>query len=255
MTDDLATVDVTGAVTSDTGSFANVPHWLLDRLVALGRTNALALYVALTKWENRTTHEAWPSHATLSETLNVGASTVKRWIADLVAVNALRVEARVTERGDPDSNRYVIVRAETVDRPPVTDGPTGSTNRGGRGGVANGLRTRTSLELEEVEPEDSPRPPSSERGSSELAKRSLAREMATRYCAWYREQHGYDTPTAKGRLGVESAFLKCLRLGMCPTDIKQAAASWDGAITSSGLVVTLTRMKAKDSGERWAMPQ
>jgi hypothetical protein len=201
-----AEVDVTGAVASDTGPFAIVPHWLLERLVGMERTQSLALFVALTMWENKTTHIAWPSHATLAEMLGVGVTTIKRWLADLVEAEAVRSERRFTTNGDADSNRYVLLRCRPVARPSSTVGLSPSSESGLSGGAKNGLRTKSHLELEPLELESSrvarkahsatDRPKSRSLKSEQEAEHiAVAKQLVSPWWERYKREHGGIEPT------------------------------------------------------------
>lgn len=263
MTDELATVDVSGAVTSDTGSFAMVPLWLLDSLVDLGRTNALALYVALGKWEDRTTHEAWPSHLTLADTLGVGLSTIKRWIADLVHVGAIEVESRKTKAGDADSNRYTLIRrhpsdrrgVHPMDRRRVTSGPTGGSMNGRTGGSTSGLRTKNQFEPEPEELKPFARKLTSVGGRRIKDDPVLARAhvLADDYWNWHKRTKGAAplTPLTAIRARAE----ECLRAGWSEHEWKIAAVAVRTTLSRGALQAARAEVQRATNGERWAVPQ
>ena len=95
-------------ISHEAGPFAIVPLWVLDRLVAGGHTEALALYVGLHKWSaghDRTCH---PSRSTIAKYIGVNIKSVDRYVGHLEAIGALTREKRYVNDGDQTSNNYTI---------------------------------------------------------------------------------------------------------------------------------------------------
>ena len=122
------------SVASDTGPFSIVPEWLLDSGAS---SSAIHLYALLSRYADATGF-AFPSRRTLAGRMQCSTRSIDRYIVELVAREALVVEARRTTSGDPDTNSYTVIR-----KAPATytlawgsDSPAerGSETDAGRGG-------------------------------------------------------------------------------------------------------------------------
>jgi hypothetical protein len=72
----------------------------------------VAIYTVLARHANRKTGECWPAIARIQRTLNLGRSTVKRYLQKLEAAGLITVEERWSEEGDRTSNRYTLLSPE-----------------------------------------------------------------------------------------------------------------------------------------------
>jgi Helix-turn-helix domain len=99
----------------------------------------IAIYAVLARYANRKTGECWPAIARIQRTLNLGRSTVKRYLHRLEAAGLITVEERWDAEGDRTSNRYTLLdpdptaiaqRPEPPD-PPVLFDPAIATEGGG----------------------------------------------------------------------------------------------------------------------------
>ena len=99
----------------------------------------IAIYAVLARYANRKTGECWPAIARIQRTLNLGRSTVKRYLHRLEAAGLITVEERRDEEGDRTSNRYTLLdpdpntiaqRQEQSDAPVLFD-PATATQGGG----------------------------------------------------------------------------------------------------------------------------
>lgn len=69
----------------------------------------IAIYAVLARYANRKTGECWPAIARIQRTLNLGRSTVKRYLHRLEAAGLITVEERWDEEGDRTSNHYTLL--------------------------------------------------------------------------------------------------------------------------------------------------
>jgi DNA-binding MarR family transcriptional regulator len=69
----------------------------------------IAIYAVLARYANRKTGECWPAIARIQRTLNLGRSTVKRYLHRLETAGLITVEERLDEEGDHTSNRYTLL--------------------------------------------------------------------------------------------------------------------------------------------------
>jgi hypothetical protein len=72
----------------------------------------IAIYAVLARYANRKTGECWPAIARIQRTLNLGRSTVKRYLHRLQAAGLITIEERRDEEGDRTSNRYTLLDAD-----------------------------------------------------------------------------------------------------------------------------------------------
>jgi predicted ArsR family transcriptional regulator len=72
----------------------------------------IAIYAVLARYANRRTGECWPAIARIQRTLNLGRSTVKRYLQRLEAAGLITVEERWSEDGDRTSNLYTLLDPE-----------------------------------------------------------------------------------------------------------------------------------------------
>ena len=151
-------------IDSDTGPFAIVPAWLLDAGL---NAQAIQLYGVLALYADRATGECFPSRKTLAERCGVAIRTVDRSTAKLVAVRAIRVEHQRSSRGQPEPNRYTVLRVNPVgggDKRDTTHsdkrGTTGSDKSDTRGGDKKDTLTRVSKNQSHSNQRSAPQNPS-----------------------------------------------------------------------------------------------
>ncbi|HVT76980.1 MAG TPA: helix-turn-helix domain-containing protein [Acidimicrobiales bacterium] len=120
--------------------WAAVPEWLAD--VATAR--AVVLFFFLRRYANDSSREAWPSRRTLALRMRVSGDTVDRLLKELVALDAITIEHRLDEAGDPTTNRYTITpqawRPSLGSRTGAAT-PGHGSGHGGRVDAATGSRT------------------------------------------------------------------------------------------------------------------
>jgi hypothetical protein len=104
-------------------TFAQVPEWLLEANVS---SRAIHLYAVLQGRAGKK-GATWPSRKTLAGQMRCSPDTVDRAIAELVEVDALRVEPRWDDDGDRTSNRYVLLS----ERPDLRSGGRMDAQTGG----------------------------------------------------------------------------------------------------------------------------
>jgi DNA-binding MarR family transcriptional regulator len=99
----------------------------------------IAIYTVLARYANRKTGECWPAIARIQRTLNLGRSTVKRYLHRLEVAGLITVEERWDEEGDRTSNRYTlldpdptaIAKRQEQAETPVQFAPAPATEGGG----------------------------------------------------------------------------------------------------------------------------
>jgi predicted transcriptional regulator len=91
--------------------FAIIPVWVIDADISAG---AVRTYAALADMANFDNKPAWPTHRYLAGRLACSVASVKRYIAELVQVGALRVEQRSNEYGQQSNLYWVIHIPPTV---------------------------------------------------------------------------------------------------------------------------------------------
>jgi DNA-binding MarR family transcriptional regulator len=69
----------------------------------------VAIYTVLARYANRRTGECWPTVARIARMLELGRSTVKRYLHRLQAAGLISIEERWDEEGDRTSNRYTLL--------------------------------------------------------------------------------------------------------------------------------------------------
>jgi hypothetical protein len=69
----------------------------------------VAIYTVLARYANRRTGECWPTIPRIARMLDLGRSTVKRYLHRLQAAGLIRIEGRWDEEGDRTSNRYTLL--------------------------------------------------------------------------------------------------------------------------------------------------
>jgi DNA-binding MarR family transcriptional regulator len=72
----------------------------------------VAIYAVLARFANRKTGECWPAIARIQRTLNLGRSTVKRYLHLLEKAGLITVEERWSDDGDRTSNLYTLLNPE-----------------------------------------------------------------------------------------------------------------------------------------------
>jgi GntR family transcriptional regulator len=99
----------------------------------------VAIYTVLARYANRRTGECWPTIPRIARMLDLGRSTVKRYLHRLQKTGLISIEERWDEEGDRTSNRYTLLapdpesiatRQEPSVSPVVLAGPT-ATEEGG----------------------------------------------------------------------------------------------------------------------------
>jgi hypothetical protein len=194
--------------TSDTKpTFVPVPTQLLELVKAgvLSR-DAAWLYVVLLGHLNHDRvktgdTKVWPARKTLAAAIGLRvARAVDRYLAELERAGMISIERRKTDKGDDDTNVYVLRRVHRGGSAPQNTTPqpaeTGVTPArkvvpGGTPGVVPGgtpgVVLRGAHELEEVDPEEvQPSTPprfawSAELGASTDEERRIIAEVETRY--------------------------------------------------------------------------
>lgn len=103
-------------------SFAQIPEWLL---FSGASSNAIRLYAVLWTRADYGTHQTGtysPSVATLAKDCgDVSPTTIRRALAELEKLGALRITRRVSESGDNLPNDYLLISARPAD--PAEDTP------------------------------------------------------------------------------------------------------------------------------------
>jgi DNA-binding MarR family transcriptional regulator len=69
----------------------------------------VAIYTALARFANRRTGECWPTIPRIARMLDLGRSTVKRYLHRLQKAGLISIEERWDEEGDRTSNRYTLL--------------------------------------------------------------------------------------------------------------------------------------------------
>jgi GntR family transcriptional regulator len=72
----------------------------------------VAIYTVLARYANRRTGECWPTIPRIARMLDLGLSTVKRYLRRLEAAGLIRIEGRWDEEGDRTSNLYTLLNPE-----------------------------------------------------------------------------------------------------------------------------------------------
>ena len=72
----------------------------------------LAIYTVLARYANRRTGECWPAIPRIARMLNLGRSTVKRYLHRLQAAGLILITERWDEEGDRTSNRYTLLNPD-----------------------------------------------------------------------------------------------------------------------------------------------
>lgn len=190
----------TPSVTTDTGRFSIVPHWLLDALMDQPRSgaSAIAVYVALGVWADRETNDCWPSHRSIAEKVGLGQTAVKNALTRLREVGAVSWTQTVTPQGDPGPNVYRLHRTRPT---PVaeTTHPVGlDYDPGSVAEAATNERqlNESQMELEVIAP-----------GGSLSTTASTAADLDAEFTAFW-EMYGKTGPRKKARECWERAIKK-----------------------------------------------
>jgi hypothetical protein len=69
----------------------------------------IAIYTVLARYANRRTGECWPTIPRIARMLDLGRSTVKRYLHRLQKAGLISIEERWDEEGDRTSNRYTLL--------------------------------------------------------------------------------------------------------------------------------------------------
>lgn len=194
------------AVRSET-YFAMIPEWLLDADVS---AQAIRLYCVLNRYANEK-RMAHPSRKALSDRMGCTVKTVDRALKELVAVGALRINARFDEAGDRTSNGYQLMVNKSLGSD--TDVPTCRDKD-----VATGGDTGVAGKQSQVETE----PNESEKTLAPRRERDLLFEAVAEVCGldW---QNGLTTP-ARGALNAAVAHLRAIHAS--PADVRHRARNY-----------------------------
>jgi hypothetical protein len=125
----------------------------------------IAIYAVLARYANRRTGECWPAIARVQRTLNLGRSTVKRYLHRLEAAGLISVEERWSEDGDRTSNLYTLLNPEpdaitTRQQASAAPPPRASGDHDGGGSTTNSPPVleaedgRSTLNLQEPDPQN-----------------------------------------------------------------------------------------------------
>ena len=87
----------------------------------------VAIYAVLARYANRRTGECWPAIARIQRTLNLGRSTIKRYLHRLEAAGLITIEERWDEEGDRTSNCYTLLNTDPEAVPKRRDETESST--------------------------------------------------------------------------------------------------------------------------------
>ncbi len=125
---------------TDTGPFAIVPEWLLDTDAS---DRAVRLYALLGRYADRE-GSSFPSRKSLAARLKCSVDSLDRARQELEETQALVVERRFTENGDPTTNRYTIRRvlprgSRTVAETGTRTGAAQNENQSKREVTPNGV--------------------------------------------------------------------------------------------------------------------
>jgi hypothetical protein len=72
----------------------------------------VAIYTVLARYANRRTGECWPTIPRIARMLDLGRSTVKRYLHRLQVADLISIEERWDEEGDRTSNRYTLLNPD-----------------------------------------------------------------------------------------------------------------------------------------------
>jgi GntR family transcriptional regulator len=137
----------------------------------------VAIYTALARFANRRTGECWPTIPRIARMLDLGRSTVKRYLQRLQAAGLISIEERWDEEGDRTSNRYTLLapdpesianRQEQSASPVVLAGPTATEGGGSaadRPSVPGDALGGSPVNPEPTDPENQQRPTTNDAAS------------------------------------------------------------------------------------------
>lgn len=102
--------------------FAVIPETILFADIS---SNAVRCFAILQRYANAD-RQCWPGQGVIAQRMRCSKDTVKRAIAELIAIGAVEVERRYTPSGDPTSNRYTLKMrvGATLHPPPSKFAPT-----------------------------------------------------------------------------------------------------------------------------------
>lgn len=194
-------------ITVDTGPFSLCPLWVLERLVEINQTEALRLYVGLSKWTNGNDRQCHPSRSTIAKYIGCSSKTVDRYVTVLVGIGALSVRHRVTEDGDPTSNEYRVrtsLPRDTVDTAPSGTGvPTP--------GVTDVQQSIPNLKVDPIEPDS----------SRQLA---LREDVSPEYFDSFLQEYG--NLAGSGRKKAKACWDNAMARGSDPAEIIAGLIPW-----------------------------
>lgn len=90
----------------DPEPFEMVPHWILLHPTLTLR--AKMIWLILRKYRNYADGTCYPSRKTIADLCGLSTKTVDRELPNLVAVGAISIEKRQTDKGDQDTNLYHV---------------------------------------------------------------------------------------------------------------------------------------------------
>ena len=86
-----------------------IDNLVIDHYAAEMGALGLALYAALARYADRQTGECFPSITTLGAKLQLGRTTVKKFLRKLECLGLIAIAPRRTAEGDPTSNLYILL--------------------------------------------------------------------------------------------------------------------------------------------------
>jgi DNA-binding MarR family transcriptional regulator len=89
--------------------FFSIDNDLIDVHAKTIGAIGIAIYTVLARYANRRTGECWPTIARIERMLDLGRSTVKRYLHRLQKAGLISIEERWDEEGDRTSNRYTLL--------------------------------------------------------------------------------------------------------------------------------------------------
>lgn len=189
-------------IVTDPAPFVQVPVWLLDADVS---DRAVRVYAALMSYAGARGGEAWPSRRTLAARCRCSQSTVWRAVAELGQVGAVTVEARHDDGGQT-TNRYVVHWY-----------PRRADATGGVSPARRGAFHQRDAELEPLELEEPPLPPSDDAGSTQRA----GEKEPDGFSEWYARY-----PRHVGRRAAARAYRAARRRGVTVDALDAALTAW-----------------------------
>lgn len=225
--------------------FAIVPEWVLDAGVS---SRAVHVYAVLSRHADGD-GKCFPSRRKLAERCRCSVDVVDRAVNELIAIEALRREHKVSDRGDYVANEWTVCRIPGQGVAAKTRLPA-DTRRPGRENAATGGREYAAPKNEnhlEREPlnEKNTLPDVAE--ATPVRRRDMLWEAVLDGCGIT----GPLTPSARGAYNRAVADLRSV--GAEPTDVPQRVANYrtlfgDCALTPTALAKHWAQCAAPAAG-------